>query len=82
MDITAIWDVTPFSLVDISRSTRHNIQENNNLMRVRKAVCLVMTASLSICPSPYGAERPLPKVFSDILYLLPKRMLKYMELTT
>jgi hypothetical protein len=82
MDITVIWDVTPCRLVDISRSIRHNIPENNNFMRVRKAISLVMTASPSICPSLCEAERPLPEDFSDISYLLPKRVLKYMALTT
>ena len=51
-------------------------------MHVRKAFSLAMTAGASVCPSLYGSERQLPEDFCDISYLLPERMLKYMELTT
>jgi hypothetical protein len=51
-------------------------------MRLRKAFSLVMTAGLFVSPPPYRSERPLPEDFCEISYLLPKRMLKCMELTT
>jgi len=51
-------------------------------MRVRKAFSLAMTAGPFVCPSSYGSEGPLPEDFCDISHFLPKRMLKYMELTT